>query len=488
MDSANPVSRNKPVSDAPTLGGDTVSLPSSDSTHDVNGINYPLDEAVVIENDNFPADKLLSPTVDLSSERRLLVKLDRYIVPTLTLTYVLSFLDRANIGNAKLMHLEKDLSIDQAGYSWGLSVFFVGYILLEVPANLVMKSWRPSQWLGFIVFSWGVLCTCMAANTGLVSLLIIRFLLGAFEAGFVPGVIYYFSLWYTPTEIGSRIGWLFTAVPVAGAFGGLLAYAVSYMDGLYGIAAWRWLFLIEGLPTVVIGIIIFFFMPNSAYQASWLTQEEQHLVQQRLERYHGADAGTQGVNRAQVREAFKDLATYFYGGFLFGISTAVYAISFLMSTIIKEFGFNGIIAQLLTVPPYVGAAVFLVLMCYHAGHVRQFGFHMIVSATGGLVGFILIAFVQGRVGRYLSLAFAVTTIFTGAPLLMGWMSNNTLGSTKVAVVTSLVNSIGNLGGLAAGQMYRNSEAPRYLVSHLGNAGSRRKYVEEEPMAGRVLED
>ncbi|KAJ1969005.1 hypothetical protein IWQ62_000902 [Dispira parvispora] len=450
------------------MGADTTSLLSSDSKHGINGMNHSLDEAVVITDEKSHTANLLSPAV--VDERRLVSKLDRYIVPIMTLTYILSFLDRSNIGNAKLMHLEKDLDISQAGYSWGLSIFFVGYILLEVPANIVMKLWRPSQWLGLIVFGWGVLCTCMAANTGLVSLLTLRFLLGAFEAGFVPGVIYYFTLWYTPDEICSRIGWLFTAVPVAGACGGLLAYAVSFMDGLHGIAAWQWLFLIEGLPTVVMGIIIFFFMPNSAYQASWLTPEEQQRVQQRLERRHGVDASTQGLNKAQVREAFKEFTTYIYGACLFGFGTAAYGNSFLMSTVIKELGFNDIIAQLLTVPPYVGAAIYMVLMCYHAGRVHKFGLHIIVSAAGGLVGFILIAFVHGRVGQYLSLTLAVITIFTGAPLLMGWMSNNTVGSTKIAVVTSLITSIGNLGGLVAGQMYRNSEAPQYLVSHLVNAG------------------
>ncbi|RKP36407.1 major facilitator superfamily domain-containing protein [Dimargaris cristalligena] len=279
----------------------------------------------------------------------------------------------------------------------------IGYVLLEIPSNLVLKRLRPSHWLGFITICWGILASCMAANSSAASILIIRFLLGAAEAGFVPEVLYFLTYWYRPTEIAIRMAIFFSAITLAGALGGILAFAIGHMEGVGDLAAWRWLFLLEGIPT-----------PRTK------------------------------SNITAVVAVFLNYRCYLHS--LIGICSVIpsYSTQFLLSTVIKELGFDNLTAQLLTVPPYVCGAIFMIAVAYHSDRVNERGIHLSLVAWLGALGFLLVTIITHRVAKYLMLFLVVSGANGFVALNTAWLSGNVPDKTQRAVAMAFVISVDNI--------------------------------------------
>lgn len=184
--------------------------------------------------------------IDPEAEKKLLRKLDRHIIPTVMLAYLLCFLDRTNIGNARLFGLEEDLELVGSMYQTAVAILFVPYVLIEVPSNLVLKKFRPSRWLTFITVGWGIVSTLTGIVQSYAGLIVARVFLGLLEGGLLPGLTVYLTLFYTKKEIALRISFLFISSALAGACGGLLAYGIGFLDGVRGYSGWRWIFIIEG--------------------------------------------------------------------------------------------------------------------------------------------------------------------------------------------------------------------------------------------------
>ena len=218
---------------------------------------------------------------------RTLRKMDLRLIPMLAILYLLSFLDRGNIGNAKIQGLETDLKLTGPQYSLCATVFFFTYCAFEIPSNLLLKRFRPSIWLPSIMVAWGTVMTLMGVVQSYHGLLIARIFLGVAESGLYPGVAYYLTMWYCTDELALRQGMFFSAASVAGAFSGLLAYAIAKMDGVGGYAGWRWIFILEGLLTVVVAVSAFFLLHDFPDTARFLTVEERAWVVHRL-KYQGS--------------------------------------------------------------------------------------------------------------------------------------------------------------------------------------------------------
>jgi MFS family permease len=184
--------------------------------------------------------------IDHQAEKQLLRKVDKFTIPTVMLAYLLCFLDRTNIGNARLFGMERDLGMVGNQYQIAVAVLFVPYVLIEVPSNLLLKKFRPSRWLAFIMIGWGIVSTLTGIVQSYAGLVATRVLLGLLEGGLLPGLTVYLTLFYTKKEIALRIAYLFVSSALAGACGGLLAYGIGYMDGLAGLSGWRWIFILEG--------------------------------------------------------------------------------------------------------------------------------------------------------------------------------------------------------------------------------------------------
>ncbi|CAG8449988.1 9702_t:CDS:2, partial [Scutellospora calospora] len=216
-------------------------------------------------------------------EKILLKKIDWRIVPLMFLLYLLSFLDRVNIGNAKLAHLERDLGLVGNDYNWSLGIFFIGYVLFEIPSNLILFKVRPSIWIPSTMVAWGITMSLMAFVNSYSTLMITRFFLGVFEAGLVPGMVYYITLWYKRYEQSFRIGTILSGASIAGAFSGLLAYAiVNFANENSKLKGWQLVFLIDGLVTVIVAFVAYFCVEDYPEEAEWLSNEERELAISRL--------------------------------------------------------------------------------------------------------------------------------------------------------------------------------------------------------------
>ncbi|ORX89390.1 MFS general substrate transporter [Basidiobolus meristosporus CBS 931.73] len=402
---------------------------------------------------------------DKEAERRIVRKYDIRILPLILILYTFSILDRINLGNARLYNLEEDLNLKSGEFGWCLSIFFFGYIIFEIPSNNFLKRARPSRWISRIMVSWGIISSCGAAVHNFGGLMSVRFFLGIAEAGFFPGVIYYFSFWYTRKEQATRIGFLFAISLLASGFSGILAYAISHMHNNLGLAAWQWIFLIEGIPSIVFGILTFFILPDFPETVSWLTEEEREIAIKRLE-MEGTIASDTKFDRGQFLASFTDVNVLLYLVLYFTVLTPSVTLSMLLPTIISSLGFTNVTAQLLSTPPYVVAFFSTIAITHHSDKIMQRGIYIMTCATCCIVGFILLIVLNGAWVLYGCLVFIAICLYVCMPLCFAWISNNVRGSTKVATSTALVSAFGNIGGAVGGQFFRAEEAPRYQSSHI----------------------
>lgn len=229
-----------------------------------------------------------------------------------------------NIGNARLYHLEEDLGLSSQQFQIALSIFFVPYLLFEVPSNLVLKQFTPRRWIAFLAGAWGITATLMGLVDSYASLIVCRLILGVLEAGLFPGLTVYLTFFYTKHELARRVGYLFVSSAIAGALGGLLAFGIGHMDGLRGMSGWRWILIIEGIPGAILGIITYFALPNDAQSASFLTKDEKALMELRHSRDYGNTASSREFRSADVKKAFKDWKVWAFCAAQFGVDTMLY--------------------------------------------------------------------------------------------------------------------------------------------------------------------
>ncbi|KAH6635977.1 major facilitator superfamily domain-containing protein [Chaetomium tenue] len=425
-------------------------------------------------------DRAGVPPVTLQSfahldEKKILRKMDMRLIPMLALLYLLSFLDRGNIGNAKIEGLQEDLGLTDDQYNWCLTAFFFTYAAFEVPSNLMLKKVRPSIWLPAIMVAWGIVMTLMGIVHNYSGLLSARIFLGVTEAGLFPGVAYYLTNWYKREEIQLRQAMFFSAASVAGAFSGLLAFAIGKMDEVGGLHGWQWIFILEGIATVIVAAIAFFALFDFPETATFLTEEERAFVIYRL-KYQGQSQNPNGTQVAQadefrwqyVKDAFLDWQIWVNIFVYWGVVCPLYGISLFLPTIIRHLGYQSSEAQLMTVPIYITAAILAVVAAYFSDRVGK--------RSPFIVGFLLVMAVgfsmciatdpkeHPRV-VYAGVFVAACAIYPAFPGVIAWLSNNLSGSLKRSVGMAVQIGVGNLGGAMASNFYRARDAPRYRLGH-----------------------
>ncbi|KAF5679516.1 hypothetical protein FCIRC_6129 [Fusarium circinatum] len=395
-------------------------------------------------------------------EKKILRKMDMRLIPMLALLYLLSFLDRGNIGNAKIEGLQEDLKMSPDQYNWCLTVFFFTYAAFEVPSNLLLKKLRPSVWLPTIMIAWGIVMTLMGIVRNYHGLLVARIFLGVTEAGLFPGVAYYLTMWYCRHEIQFRQALFFSAASIAGAFSGLLAFGIAKMDGVGGLEGWRWIFILEGIVTVLVAIFAFWALYDFPETASFLTEEERAFVVFRL-KYQGQQkaAGQSQSRVAQADEfkweyvwaAFKDWQIWVNIFVYWGIVCPLYGISLFLPTIIRNLGYSSSKAQLMTVPIYITAAILAVVVAWTSDRVgKRSPFIVCISTHNPKV-------------VYAGVFIAACAIYPAFPGVITWLANNLSGSYKRSVGMAIQIGVGNLGGAMASNFYRQKDGPRYILGH-----------------------
>jgi len=417
----------------------------------------PIDDEKAVVSDGAREVLEFSPT----ERARLLRKLDWHLLPLVSLLYLLSFLDRANIGNAKVAGMSTDLHLVGLRYNTAAAVFFILYSFAEVPSNIILKLFRPSRWIPSIMVAWGLIATLMCLVNTYQGLLVARVFLGLAEAGLFPGVNYYISLWYPRADRAMRIAIFFSAATVAGAFGGILAYAIEKMEGIGGLHGWQWIFCLEGLVTIVVAFGAFFFMYDYPETASFLTEEERRNIIGLLK--NDSQNLATHYEFGFILQALKDYKTYLQIGIYIGLLVPGYAIALFTPTIINELGYSAANAQLLSVPPFVAGCVFTILVgiCSDIQGLR--GPYVIAGASISLVGYIVL-YTQTHPGAsYAGTVITAVGVFPPIAVNLAWASSNAGGDIKRGVVIAMVIGLGNLGGICSSFIYL--DPPRFHVGH-----------------------
>ncbi|KAI8582476.1 hypothetical protein K450DRAFT_227361 [Umbelopsis ramanniana AG] len=398
--------------------------------------------------------------------RALLWKLDLRLIPFLGVLYLCSFLDRVNIGNAKLAGLTKSITISDNDYNWALSIFFIGYILFEIPSNLMLKKIGPSKWIPIVMITWGMVMCAMAAVKTSAGLLVARFFLGITEAGLFPGTIFYLSLWYTREEQATRVALFFGCSTIAGAFGGVLAYGIMQMEGLQNLHGWQWIFILEGLPTLILAFACYFVLPDFPENSKFLNERERELVVRRL-RLDAGPATEQHFSWVQFRAAFTDYKVYLHSLVYICGAIPLYSLSLFLPSIISGMGFTSLTAQAMSAPPYAIACIFTIGVAIHADKRRDRGWHIFFPVAVGALGYLLLIVLKskGSAAMYVAACITTTGVFSHIPAMLSWFTNNIGGHTKRGVATAFIISIGNVGGAIGGQVYRSTDAPFYTTGH-----------------------
>ncbi|KXN73692.1 MFS general substrate transporter [Conidiobolus coronatus NRRL 28638] len=338
---------------------------------------------------------------DPAAVARLTKAIDGKIIPVIFGIYMLCYLDRVNIGFARLYHLEEGLNLTPQEYAWTLSIFFVGYVIFEVPSNLILKKATPARWIARIMVSWGIFTMCLAAAKNFAGLMAGRFFLGAAEAGLFPGLVFYLSFWYTRQEQAYRLGVLHSASSVAGIIAGPLAFGISKLDGKGGLAGWQWIFILEGIPPVLVGIATWWILPNSPSVVNWLSDEDKELVVSRLKADH-TDSKATKFYKSQFIEALTDYKIYMYMVMYFGFLCPVYSMAQLLPTIINGMGFSTSTTMLLTIPPFAISATANVLLAKSSDYRKERCFHFIAPLTMSALGFLSLVLVKDLTSQYIA--------------------------------------------------------------------------------------
>ncbi|RMZ79223.1 hypothetical protein DV736_g6686, partial [Chaetothyriales sp. CBS 134916] len=409
---------------------------------------------------------------DKNAERSLRLKTDLYIIPTVSLLYLFCFIDRANIGNARLAHLEKDLGLKGYDYNTVLSVFYISYILFEIPATMLCKWIGPGWFLPSTALGFGLCSIFTGLCHNIHSISGVRFLLGLFEAGMLPGIAYYLSRWYRRSELAFRLSLYIVMAPLAGAFGGLLASAILTLDHFGSLHSWRMIFAIEGIITCGLALISFLTLTDRPETARWLTQEERDLA---VARVKSERVGTTEVlDKIDMPKVLKGilspvtLATSFI--FLLDNIT-VQGLAFFAPTIVKTiYPHASIVSQQLhTVPPYIIGAFFTVLFPALSSYFDRRNILFIASAPLMIIGYIMFLATQADQSdsqtRYGATFIIASGAFSFGALCNAQVSANVVSDTARSAAIGTDVMMGNLGGLISTWSFLPSDAPNYRIGN-----------------------
>jgi D-galactonate transporter len=374
-------------------------------------------------------------------------KVSLRLIPFLFLCYIFSFLDRVNVGFAKLQ-MQKDLALSDTVYGLGAGIFFLGYFLFEVPSNLLLEKFGPRKWIGRIMITWGLVCSAAMFSRSSSSFYACRFLLGVMEAGFFPGIILYLTYWY-PEERRAHITAMFlTAIPVAGLVGSPISgWIMQTFTGTAGLAGWKWLFLLEGIPSVLLGVATLFYLDDSIESAGWLERDEKKLLANNIA------AEKEAKTHHSLRDGLVEWRVWFFGVVYFCFVSGLYGFSFWLPQMIKSSGVGSELRiGLLTAVPN-GLAIAGMLWAGRSSDLMlERRWHTLVCGLVAGLGLMLSA---GFAANTWIAVFSATLGLAGvmACLSIFWsFPTAILSGTAAAGGIALVNSVGNLGGFASPYM------------------------------------
>ncbi|WP_207003114.1 MFS transporter [Trinickia mobilis] len=368
-------------------------------------------------------------------------KVARRLTPLLLLCYVVAYLDRVNVGFAKLQ-MAADLQLSDTVYGLGAGIFFIGYFFFEVPSNLILHRVGARIWIARIMITWGIISALTMFVTTATMFYVMRFLLGLAEAGFFPGIILYLTYWYPANRRGRMTTWFMTAIALSGVIGGPISgYILKSFNGMNGWHGWQWLYLLEGLPSIIVGVLVFVMLDDRISRAKWLSGEEKQLLERNIE---AEDAQKEDPTLGAVLTSPRVLLmSLIYFSFVMGL----YGVSFWLPTIIKATGVTDAFAiGLLSAIPFAAAVIAMLLIARSADRMRERRWHVALPAAAGALGLVLsVTWAHNTLLAMTALTVATAGIITTLPLFWS-LPTSFLAGAGAAAGIAMVNSIGNLAG------------------------------------------
>ncbi|KAF5523403.1 putative transporter [Colletotrichum aenigma] len=411
-----------------------------------------------------------SPEFSKETERQLVRKIDGHLLPLIVIIYLFNYLDRNSITQARLYGLQENTHVKGATYQTAISIFSAGYIAMQLPSTMLMTKMQPHIFLPGCIIIWAIVSGCTSATSSPAGLLVVRFFLGIVEAPFFPGAMYYLSCWYTKKELGLRMALLVCGLLLSNCFAGLISAGIlSGMAGVGHLAAWRWLFILEGLATICVGVTAFFLLPDYPGTTKWLSEEEKVIAQGRL----AADAGSEevlGEDEISMKQAIL-AALADYRVWLFALlqmsTTASISFSHFFPTLIQQLGFkNNTIVLLLTAPPYFFSFIWALTLAWDADRRQKRSPHASISAITAIAGTVtLVAMGDQRWARYAMTFLVSAGTFGIYSTTYPWLSSTIVQpAVKRAAAIGIANTLANSASLFANYFWLDEYGPSFRVS------------------------
>ncbi|KAK2812285.1 hypothetical protein FQN49_008387, partial [Arthroderma sp. PD_2] len=403
-------------------------------------------------------------------ELRLVRKLDWRIMPTLVTMYFLNYIDRNTLAQARLNNLEEELGMHGTQFNTTISILFVGYVLTQIPSNMLITRVPPSIYMSSWMVVWSIVSACTALVQSYSGMVVCRFLLGITEAPFYPGATYILSIFYTRKEVAARIAMLYCAQILATGFAGLIAAGVfSGLDQARGLSGWRWLFIIEGSVSAAVALAGFWLLPNTPLTTRWLKAEERDLAHNRIQRDKMGEPEKASTMEG-LKQAVRDPRTWVFC-LMQNFHLSACGFNSFFPTVVKTLNFNTTITLVLTCPPFLFAGAAGILFGYTSGRYHERTFHITAGLATAIVGFVIAASTLNTVGRYIACFIFPIGAYSVNSVIIGWASS-TLSQTreKQAVVLAMTNVGGQIGYIYGAYVWPKSDSPRYGIGFGSSAG------------------
>jgi len=420
--------------------------------------------------DNSDIEATAQPSLNFVEDpqrtKRLRLKVDLKFLPLCAFIYLLNYLDRGNIGAAKIMNEETNDDILSAtgtttyGYSTAVSLFSLAYATFEIPSNWIMKRFvRPSLWLSFLLFGWGALTLGFTGVQTYAQIVILRFFIGVFEAGFYPGIIYFITMWYPVHERSLRIALVGSSSSAAGAFNGAIAYGVGHLNGTAGLEGFRWLFMIEGIITLFCVPIMLWTVPDYPKRAKWLDEDDKQYIEDRIKLRGGGYTKAHATKNEVLTTMFHPRMVAHYFAYLCDM-IPLGSMTFFAPTIVDGLGYGSLQANLMTVPPWIFGYCVCLLLAWSADTHNARGWHVAASSTVGFIGWLVQAVLPADAykARYAMLFLCASGAFPSANPLSGWVTSNVPSITTMFLAVAIHNSGAGVGSLISQWIWLDSEA------------------------------
>lgn len=398
---------------------------------------------------------------------RLQWKIDLWIILPICLLYLLAFLDRVNISNANVYGLSKDIHLTGNQYNIALAVFFVPYVVFEIPANFMLKKLSPHVFLSICLLCFGGVSIGQGFVKNYHQLIVTRVLLGLLETAMFPSCFYLLGCWYTRSEAQKRYSFFFSSTSLAGAFGGLIAYGVHSFDGKFGIEGWRWLFIVEGSITGFCGILLFFLIADFPEQARFLNDNEREFITKKLAQDMGESNFEDKISLMDILKVLGDWRVLICGVSYFGCIVGGYGYAYFSVAIIKTFGLSTLNVQVYSIYPWIatfGTNMIVAFFSDLTKHRYLYALGCLLLTVAGYGMLLGTAAVEANMNvRYAACFLIVIGLFAAMPVIICWNNMNFSGHTRKMVASAFQVGFGNIGGIVAVFVYRSQDAPAYKM-------------------------